>query len=83
VQIFLTGHEVDVIAEWGGDIHIGEIKSSATLNNDYIKNLRYFIEISKNFPGKLKSYLLYNGEQEGDYLGVKIIPKDKIYTMIS
>jgi hypothetical protein len=74
-----TGHEVDLIAQWGGNIHAIEIKFSSTLQNDQIKNLKYFMEFFKNTPQEsIKGYLVYNGLQEGKYLDITLTPTHKI-----
>jgi predicted AAA+ superfamily ATPase len=73
-----TGHEIDLLAEWGGELRAIEIKSATTFQHEYVKNLHYFNEIGKNNPIKISSYLVYNGKQEGSYLNVKLVPMGKI-----
>lgn len=65
-----TGHEIDLVAEWGGEIHAIEIKANATFQSDYIKNVQYFCKLASNAKG----YLVYAGEQDGSYSGVNLIP---------
>lgn len=65
-----TGHEVDLLAEWGGNIHAIEIKAGSTFQNDFIKNVQYFCELSK----VAKGYLIYTGQQNGLHAKVKLIP---------
>lgn len=78
-----TGHEVDLIGEWGGRIHAIEIKYGATFQESYIKNLRYFMELCKTHPHILLSnYLVYTGAQEGQFLDITLTPIYKIYTNI-
>ncbi len=61
-----TGHEIDLLAEWGGKIHAIEIKANATFNPNFIKNLSYF----KTFAKESKCYMAYTGLQNGMYNGV-------------
>jgi hypothetical protein len=78
-----TGHEVDLIGEWGGRIHAIEIKYGATFQESYIKNLRYFMELCKRHPHILLSnYLVYAGAQEGQFLDITLTPIYKIHTNI-
>ena len=74
-----TGHEIDCIAEWGGQIKAIEIKSSMTFQNDFIKGLRYFHELSK----KSKNYLIYNGSQDGAYLETQLVPLKNIDKLLT
>jgi predicted AAA+ superfamily ATPase len=69
-----TGHEVDLLAEWGGDIHAIEIKASSTFQSDFIKNVQYFCELSQIAKG----YLIYTGQQNGSHAKVKLVPISKI-----
>ncbi len=79
-----TGHEVDLIGEWGGELHAMEIKLGATFQNEYIKNLRYFINIAKDTSKEsIKGYLIYTGNQEGNVLGVSLIPAYKINSILT
>ena len=68
-----TGHEIDVIAEWGGSIHAMEIKLGSTLQETYLKNLKYFKTLAEG-KKTITSYLLYTGTQTGAYLSTKLIP---------
>lgn len=70
-----TGHEVDVIGEWGGYIHAIEIKSGSTLQKEYLKNIKYFLNLAKQ---NSKGYLIYQGNQEGLYTEVTLLPIQKI-----
>jgi len=74
-----TGHEVDLIGDWGGQIHAMEIKTGSTFQDSYIKNLKYFMALSeKESKGKALGYLIYSGKQDGNYLGIKLLPMDKV-----
>ena len=81
----LTGHEIDLIAEWGGPIKAIEIKSGSTFQPDFIKNVRYFSELSKKEPSSraitdvvgtdsVQGYLVYNGDYQGTHLETKLVP---------
>lgn len=69
-----TGHEVDCIAEWGGQVKAIEIKSGSTFQSDFIKNLKYFATLSPSS----KKILIYNGNQEGQFLDTTLINIKKI-----
>jgi predicted AAA+ superfamily ATPase len=69
-----TGHEVDCIAEWGGYVKAIEIKSGSTFQSDFIKNLQYF----ENLLPSSERILIYNGNQEGQFLNTTLINIKKI-----
>jgi predicted AAA+ superfamily ATPase len=73
-----TGHEIDLITDWGGELKVIEIKSAETFQKEYIKNMEYFHKLSQ-IP---KSYLIYTGQQQGMYNGVELVPLSKIYGTI-
>ena len=78
-----TGHEVDLIGEWGGRIHAMEIKYGATFQESYIQNLKYFIALCKQSPvTAISSYLVYTGNQEGKYLDITLTPMHKVHVKI-
>lgn len=65
----ISGHEVDLIAEWGGSTKAIEIKAGATLQPNFVKNVNYFCSLDD----KAKAYILYPG-QEGFYSGTTLLP---------
>ncbi len=69
-----TGHEIDVVAEWGGDLISIEIKAGSTFQPGFVRNLNYFSDLSK----VAKGYLIYNGTQSGSFNGVNLIPLKNI-----
>lgn len=74
-----TGHEIDLIGEWGGEIHAIEIKLGSTFQPAYIKNLQYFMGLSKTAAKEpVKGYLIYTGSQEGKYSDVMLVPMNKV-----
>jgi predicted AAA+ superfamily ATPase len=72
-----TGHEVDLIAEWGGHIKALEIKSGSTFQKEFIKNVKYFCTLSKTSQG----YLLYPGAQNGIFSDISLLPLDQIESL--
>lgn len=78
-----TGHEIDVIGEWGGHIHAMEIKCGETFQDSYIKTLRYFTELSEKIGKEAVSgYLVYTGAQEGFYQKIILIPMNKLHEQL-
>ncbi len=74
-----SGHEVDIIAEWGDSINAIEIKSSSTLKSEHLSNLDYFAKLATSDKSiKLKKFLIYNGQQEGEFLSTNLVPLGKI-----
>lgn len=55
-----TGHEVDLIVDDAGELLPVEIKAGKTINNEFLKTLKYWNTLSKGN----KSVLLYGGEQQ-------------------
>jgi predicted AAA+ superfamily ATPase len=72
-----TGHEVDLIAEWGGVIRAIEIKAGHTLQENFIKNILYFCRLSEQARG----YLVYEGTQQGTFLTVTLLPLQHLNTV--
>ncbi len=65
------GNEIDCIIQKTTGLNIFEIKSSKTINNDFLKGLKYFEKISgeKN----LKQYLIYGGTQNLKFKDINIL----------
>jgi len=74
----LTGHEVDLIAEWGGSLKAIEIKASATFQPSLVKNVNYFNTLTTRSNG----YLIYMGKEEGVYVNNTLVPLDKIHDLL-
>ena len=53
-----TGHEIDLIIDNPDRLIPVEIKSSETISNDFLKNIKYW----KRLSGEQKSFLLYAGK---------------------
>ena len=80
-----AGHEVDLIAEWGGTLKAIEIKSSATVQPDFIKNVRYFCDLATQDPSETipaEPYLIYSGQSKGIFLQTKLVPFTEIDTTL-
>lgn len=72
-----SGQEVDLLGDWGGHIHAIEIKANATFQGSFIKSLKKFEALASN----VKSYVIYTGNEEGDFQKVTLTPVHKISTM--
>jgi predicted AAA+ superfamily ATPase len=55
-----TGHEIDVVVDYEGNLTPIEIKSGKTINTDFFKHLKYWNNLSKNDT----SLIIYSGNQE-------------------
>ncbi|MCF6352076.1 MAG: ATP-binding protein [Cyclobacteriaceae bacterium] len=55
-----TGHEIDIIIDYGGKVLPIEIKSGMTISSDYFKNISYF----KKLSGISKALVLYAGNED-------------------
>lgn len=73
----LSGHEVDLVAEWGGSIKAIEIKAGATLQPNFVKNVTYFCSISSDSKG----YVLYPGE-DGFYADTTLLSMRSIKRLL-
>jgi predicted AAA+ superfamily ATPase len=63
------GHEIDcLIPQEGGNL-LYEIKSSATFDKSFVKNILYYKEIDP----KAKGIVIYNGDQNFEFKGVNVI----------
>lgn len=77
-----TGHEVDLIGEWGGVIRAIEIKYGSTFQADYIKNLKYFMDLCK-LKAKVASYLVYTGNQTCKHLEIELVPATQAHEIVA
>jgi len=55
-----TGHEIDLVIDQGVELLPIEIKSGMTINSDYFKNLKFWLQLS----GQNKGVILYVGDQK-------------------
>ena len=66
----LKGYEVDLIIEHGSQTIPVEIKSGMTINKDFFKHLKYWMQLSNIKNG----ILIYGGDyKQNDLSGVKIV----------
>ena len=58
------GPEIDLLIEYGEELELVEIKSGATTNNDFFKNLRRFSDRMKSAGKKrpIRSHVVYGGD---------------------
>lgn len=67
-----VGNEIDVVIEEGDKLTPVEIKSGATVTNDYFKGLNYWTKLPLKTSGR--KWLIYGGEQRQTRHGVEILP---------
>lgn len=66
------GNEVDLILDYGTELVSVEIKSAATLTNDFFKGLAYYHALC---PEKnITRLLVYGGDQQLEYKGIYVYP---------
>lgn len=64
-----SGSEVDLLIDKGSELLPIEIKASATFNSEYLKNIKYFNELSEGSLG----YFIYSGEKKTNVAGFEIL----------
>lgn len=60
-----SGREVDIVEETPEGLNLYEVKSGATFQTDFTKNLKYLQEL---LPGVKNTTVIYNGETQGKNL---------------
>jgi len=65
------GDEIDIVLDNGATYDLIEIKSGATINQDYFKTLNKWPKISGE---KTKSWLVYGGNEKNHYKDTTILP---------
>jgi len=62
--LFDSGPEIDLLVEHGEELDLVEIKSGATTNSDFFKNLKRFSDRMKGAVKKrpLRSHVVYGGD---------------------
>lgn len=70
-----TGNEVDCVFETGGVIKPIEIKSGATITDNFFRGLKYW---KKLVPNVNRGYVIYAGEQEQSREWIEIIRWQRI-----
>lgn len=76
-----TGHEIDCVIERGETLVPVEIKSSQTVNEELLKNLKYWVRIS--LQKKMNAFLIYSGDAEQKRQGVTILGWKKVLRIFS
>ena len=66
------GHEIDCFIPDNDCNRMYEIKSSATFDKSFVKNIEYY-----NSDNSAQSFVIYNGAEEFRYKNVKIVPIKK------
>lgn len=66
-----VGNEVDLIYGRGDDAAAVEIKSGATIADDFFKGLFHY---GKVFPKRRKAALIYAGDQKRLFRGIQVLP---------
>lgn len=73
----ISGHEVDLVAEWGGSTKAIEIKMGSTLQPNFVKNVNYFCSLDE----QAKGYIIYPG-QEGFYKDTVLLPMKSVQQLL-
>jgi predicted AAA+ superfamily ATPase len=68
------GHEVDCLIPSKDGNFLCEIKSGATFDKSFVNNITYYKEIDP----KAKGIVVYNGDQDFEFKGIKIIKFESI-----
>ncbi len=76
------GLEIDLIYEVGRNIFPIEIKSGATVSEDYFKNLKKFLQSYKILPVPYGSAVFYGGNEIQQRSDFKVYPASKVSEMI-
>ena len=71
-------NEVDLVAEWGGNLKSIEVKSASTYNPRFLKNADFFKKLTSR-PSK--SYVVYAGSSTEVHEGTKVLPYTEIPTI--
>lgn len=64
-----TGHEIDLLIETAGQPVPIEIKSGKTINQDFFKNLHYWLHLTKQTQNQ---YLIYGGKHKQSFQKISI-----------
>jgi uncharacterized protein len=73
----ISGHEVDLIGEWGGFTKAIEIKMGGTFQKQFVKNVTYFCGLDE----RAKGYVVYSGE-EGFYQNTTLLPITSVQRLL-
>lgn len=73
-----AGHEIDVIAEWGGELKTFEVKSSQTFSPDFAHALNYFSSLDPTHQG----HVVFNTTREGQYQNFRLLPIKRLSSFL-
>ncbi|MCL4449143.1 MAG: ATP-binding protein [Actinobacteria bacterium] len=76
------GLEIDLIYEVGKDIFPIEIKSGATVSEDYFKNIKRFLHSYKTLPIPYGSAVFYGGNEIQQRTDFKVYPASKVSELL-
>ena len=76
------GAEIDLLIEQGRDLVAVEIKSAATISEDFFKNLRRFADSVKQ-TGEIHSYVVYGGAGAQKRTHAQVLPWNEIPNLLS
>ena len=76
------GLEIDLIYEAGRNIFPIEIKSGATVSEDYFKNLKRFLQSYKALPVPYGGAVFYGGNEIQQRTDFKVYPASKVSELI-
>lgn len=72
-----TGREIDLICQWGGQIHAIEIKSGQTFSQDMVKQLEYFEKLDP----EAKKHLIYAGDRSQVFNNTQVSQIEDLYDL--
>lgn len=67
-----SGNEIDCLLEEADKLRIIEIKSSSTVHDDFLKNIRLFKKIASSVV--VESYVIYAGDESKIYNDCQLVP---------
>jgi predicted AAA+ superfamily ATPase len=79
------GPEIDLLIESGEELELVEIKSGATTNNDFFKNLRRFSDRMKSAGKKrpIRSHVVYGGDDSHQRSDAQVLSWRHIQRLIT
>lgn len=75
-----NGNEIDLIIDFGNQLKIVEIKSAETLHASFLKQFKYWSDLSNN--NHHEAYLIYRGQSEEHRSDAFILPWHKSYRVL-
>ena len=65
------GNEVDIILDYGNELHTVEVKSAETISSDFFKGLRFYHALAGD--KNTKRFIVYAGTNHYTMHGVHIV----------